>query len=49
MKQKKTKIGSIIRKKNGTLDVRSPLMPTKKIESKKKKKPKYKEFLLKED
>ena len=48
MKGKKAKIGAIVRKKDGTLDVRTPLMPTKKIESKKKRKPKYKDDLLKE-
>ena len=48
MKKKKKKIGSIVRKKDGTLDVRTPLMPTKRIDDKRKKRPKYKEDLAKD-
>ncbi|MDD3803996.1 MAG: hypothetical protein PHW02_06415 [bacterium] len=42
MKKKKKRVGEIVRKKDGTLDVRTPLMPTKRINDKRKKKPKHK-------
>ncbi|MGE3062565.1 MAG: hypothetical protein AB7T10_02930 [bacterium] len=48
MKQKKKKVGEIVRKKDGSLDVRSPLMPTKRIEDKRKKRPKHRVDPLRE-
>lgn len=44
MKKPKKKVGSIVIKKDGTLDVRTPLIPTRIVENKKKKKPKYKDI-----
>lgn len=42
MKKIKKKAGELVRKNNGTFDIRVPLIPTRRIEDKRKKKPKHK-------